>query len=75
MTPNGRKIQAIGIDPDVYVEQLDNAWRSMTKTGSFIREKDLRNHLTATIETAKEKKDREETERLERIETIKKINI
>ena len=54
MTPSGRKIQAIGIDPDVVVEQLDNAWRSMSKKGTFIREKDLRNHLTATIETKEE---------------------
>ena len=32
MTPSGRKIQAIGrLDPDVVVEQLDNAWRGMAK--------------------------------------------
>ena len=75
MTPSGRKIQAIGIDPDVVVEQLDNAWRSMSKKGTFIREKDLRNHLTATIETKEEKLQREKREKLERIERIKKVNI
>lgn len=75
MTPSGRKIQAIGIDPDVFVDQLDNSWRSMTKSGSFIREKDLRNHLTATIETLEEKREREKREKMERIDRIKKINI
>ena len=43
--------------------------------GSFIREKDLRNHLTATIETKDEKTQREERERVERVERIKKVNI
>ena len=75
MTPSGRKIQAIGIDPDVFVEQLDNAWRGMAKKGSFVREKDLRNHLTAAIETEAEKAEREEREKLERVERIKKLNI
>lgn len=75
MTPNGRKIQAIGIDPDVVVEQLDNAWRGMAKKGSFVREKDLRNHLTATIETDTEKAERQKREKLERVERIKKLNV
>ncbi len=75
MTPSGRKIQAIGIEPDVRVEQLDNAWRSMAKKGSFVREKDLRNHLTATIETNEEKIERENREKLERVERIKKLNV
>ncbi len=75
MTPSGKKIQAIGIDPDVVVEQLDNAWRGMAKKGNFIREKDLRNHLTATIETENEKIEREKREKSERIERVKKLNI
>ena len=38
------------------------------KESTFIREKDLKNHLTATIESAEEKKAREENELKERIE-------
>ena len=40
-----------------------------------VREKDLRNHLTATIETPEEKKAREESEMLSRIEREKKLKL
>ncbi|MBC7429882.1 MAG: S41 family peptidase [Bacteriovorax sp.] len=69
MTPNNRKIQAVGITPDVVIGEAEGEWYDDNKKeSSFIREKDLKNHLTATIETAEERKNREEQELKERIE-------
>jgi carboxyl-terminal processing protease len=69
MTRNGRKIQALGITPDVIINEVEAEWVGENrKESSFIREKDLKNHLTATIETAEEKQIREEAELKERIE-------
>ncbi|MDO9182944.1 MAG: S41 family peptidase [Bacteriovorax sp.] len=69
MTPSGRKIQAVGIKPDVIIDELEAEFVDNNKKEStFIREKDLKNHLTATIETEEERKAREETELSERIE-------
>jgi carboxyl-terminal processing protease len=56
MTPKNRKIQAIGISPDIQLSELDaSTIRDTTTEDKYLREKDLRNHLTATIETAEEK--------------------
>lgn len=56
MTPSNRKIQAVGIVPDVTIGEAEGEWYDNNKKeSSFIREKDLKNHLTATIETAEEK--------------------
>ncbi|MCY4523379.1 MAG: S41 family peptidase [Halobacteriovoraceae bacterium] len=75
MTPSGKRIQAEGIKPDIELEQLDSGWvLEHKKRGSkFIREKDLRNHLSATVETAKEKKQRLEKERKDRLSRRKKL--
>lgn len=74
MTPKNRKIQAVGITPDVQVEEVDQAaFEKDLKIDRYIREKDLRNHLTATIETPDEKKAREASERADRIKRIKEI--
>lgn len=71
MTPKNRKIQAVGITPDVTVEEVDQeAFEKDLKEDRYIREKDLRNHLTATIETPAEKKEREAKEREERVRRI-----
>ncbi len=71
MTPKGRKIQAIGIKPDVEVPEAEGDWlKENEKGGKYIREVDLRNHLTATIETPEEKKIREEREYKERMERV-----
>lgn len=56
MTPSGKKIQALGINPDIKLKNLGPNWLSSDRKNSFIREKDLRNHLTATIETDDERK-------------------
>lgn len=57
MTPSGRKIQAVGIKPDVVIDEVESEFvEGNRKEATFIREKDLKNHLTATIETADEKK-------------------
>jgi carboxyl-terminal processing protease len=69
MTPSGRKIQAVGIKPDVMIDELEAEYvEGNKKESSFIREKDLKNHLTATIETPEEKNIREANELKERIE-------
>ncbi len=74
MTPSGRKIQAVGINPDVEINEVEAEWVDENrKEASFIREKDLKNHLTATIETPEEKKIREELELKERIERTEKF--
>lgn len=74
MTPSGRKIQAIGIKPDIMLDEMDGEWiRSHQQFTNTLREKDLRNHLTATIETPKEKIAREKQEKEERITRIKEI--
>lgn len=71
MTPKNRKIQAVGIIPDVTIEEVDqDAFEKDLKEDRYIREKDLRNHLTAAIETPAEKKQREVFEREERVRRI-----
>lgn len=66
MTPSGKKIQAIGIKPDIEINEFEAGWlEAHQSTRDYIREKDLRNHLTATIETKEEKSAREEMEREE----------
>lgn len=67
MTPKNRKIQAIGISPDIELGEVDAKWIKDHETdNAYIREKDLRNHLTATIETKEEKKKRVAQEKIER---------
>jgi carboxyl-terminal processing protease len=74
MTPSGKKIQGIGIIPDIELEDLDSGWiKSQLRKSSFLRESDLKNHLTATIETPEEKKIREEKEKLDRLKRIEEI--
>lgn len=75
MTPKNRKIQALGIVPDIQLDQMDNKWMEEHKNKSnYIREKDLRNHLTATIETKEEKNKRLKQEKEARIKRIADIN-
>lgn len=74
MTPSGRKIQAIGIVPDVQLDEFDAKWvQDHKRMGQYIREIDLRNHLTATIETPEEKKMRLHKERQQRAARIQAI--
>ncbi len=74
MTPSNKKIQAIGIIPDITIEDTMSSWvNSHKKDQSVLREKDLKNHLTATIETIDEKKIREEEENIQRLEREKKL--
>lgn len=72
MTPKNRKIQAIGIKPDVTIEEMNQTeFEKGLKEDRYIREKDLKGHLTATIETPEEKTHREAEERKERAERVK----
>jgi carboxyl-terminal processing protease len=74
MTPANRKIQAVGIIPDITIGEAEGEWYADNKKeSSFIREKDLKNHLTATIETPEETKLREESELKERIERTERF--
>jgi len=74
MTPSGKKIQAFGIVPDVEVPEVEEAWiEDAMKERRYIRERDLRNHLTATVETKEEKKERLEREKKERKNRAKKL--
>jgi carboxyl-terminal processing protease len=74
MTPKNRKIQAIGIEPDVKIEEISQSdFEKGLKEDRYIREKDLKGHLTATIETSDEKIQREQLERKERAIRIKEM--
>ncbi|MCP4912565.1 MAG: S41 family peptidase [Oligoflexia bacterium] len=75
MTPSGRKIQAKGVTPDIEIDEFESEWVAENKKPSrFVREKDLRNHLTATIETKKEKEERLKREKEERKKRIELAN-
>lgn len=74
MTPKNRKIQAIGIIPDVAIEEVNQSeFEKGLKEDRYIREKDLKGHLTATIETPEEKAHRESLERKERAQKVKEM--
>lgn len=79
LTPKDRRIQAIGIKPDVIISEFEGEWaKENAVDSSYIREADLRNHLTATIETDEEKKARmarEKEDRLRRSEAIKRARL
>jgi len=74
MTPKNRKIQAIGIEPDVRIEEVDQeAFEKDLKEDRYIREKDLKNHLTATIESPEEKLLRETSEKADRQRRVSEL--
>jgi carboxyl-terminal processing protease len=77
MTPKDRKIQAVGIKPDIYISEYEGSWVTEHERESrYVREADLRNHLTATIETKEEKAERlkkEKEDRQNRIARIKEL--
>ena len=57
-TPNGRSIQAKGIEPDIFLEHrlLDPA-ESRSKEDGLLKEKDLENHLEAESNEKQDKED------------------
>ena len=73
MTPLGKRIQAIGIKPDIFTAEHNVLSLEQDGDDRFIREKDLRGHLTATIETKRERKERIQRERKERKERIQRV--
>ena len=73
MTPLGKKIQAIGIKPDIFIHEHNVPSHGQAWVDDFIREKDLRGHLNATIETKQEKKERLRREREERKIRAKRV--
>jgi carboxyl-terminal processing protease len=74
MTPKNRKIQAVGVSPDIQIEEGPTA-PGEKKEDRYLREKDLKNHLTATIETEAEKKEREAVERADRQKRIEEMEL
>lgn len=75
MTPSNRKIQAVGITPDIIIPELDPAkFSKEERADRYLREKDLKNHLTATIETKEEKELREKQEKEARIKRSKEMD-
>jgi len=73
MTPKNRKIQAIGITPDIEVPEAASKWiEENLHNDNAIRESDLKNHLTATIETKEERLMRKKLEKDRRLSRSKK---
>jgi carboxyl-terminal processing protease len=76
MTPKNRKIQALGITPDLVVEEVNQSFfEKELKEDRYLREKDLRNHLTATIETPSEKADREEQLKQQSLQKMRQLEM
>lgn len=64
MTPKNRKIQAVGIVPDVEIDDLDwKKFQAAKRSDRHVRERDLKNYLSATVETSDEEKQREATDK------------
>ena len=55
-TPNGRSIQAKGIEPDIVLRHKTPGDESIYDDEGMIKEKDLRNHLGATSDEKKDEK-------------------
>ena len=68
-TPNGRSIQAKGIEPDIFLEHrlLDPA-ESRSKEDGLLKEKDLENHLEAESNEKEDDGDEENQEKSRRQE-------
>jgi len=73
MTPNGKKIQAIGINPDVELNVLSDNYSKLSKEVNYVREADLKGHLDAVIESEDEKKLRLEDQKKVAAESMKKM--
>jgi carboxyl-terminal processing protease len=74
LTPKGRRIQGIGIKPDILIEDLDpKGYERAKKIDRYVRERDLRNHLAASVETPEEKIARELMEREDRAKRAKEV--
>jgi len=73
MTPNGKKIQAIGINPDVELNVLSDNYSKLSKEVNYVREADLKGHLDAVIEYEDEKKLRLEDQKKVAAESMKKM--
>ena len=74
MTPKGGKIQAKGITPDIKIPEVDSNWADHIESDPvYIREQDLRNHISATIENPEEEKSRKQREKQNRIQRQKRM--
>ena len=74
MTPKGTKIQAKGIAPDIKIPEFSTNWSEEVENNPFyVREQDLRNHLSATIETPEEMTMRKNREKKQRLQHRKRL--
>jgi len=74
MTPKYRRIQAVGIKPDIAIEEVDQeSFEKTLQEDRYIRERDLKNHLTSSIETESEEKERLVEEKIQRSKRIKEL--
>ena len=74
MTPSGKKIQALGINPDVELNVLTDNYSKLSKEVSYIREADLKGHLDAVVESEEEIKLRNEQQKRITEDSMKKMN-
>ncbi len=74
MTPSGKKIQALGINPDVELSVLTDNYSRLSKEVSYTREADLKGHLDAVLESEEEIKLREEQQKRIAEDSMKKLN-
>jgi carboxyl-terminal processing protease len=73
MTPNGKKIQALGINPDVELNVLSDNYSKLSKDVNYVREADLKGHLDAVIESEEEKRLRLEEQKKVAAESMRKM--
>ena len=73
MTPSGKKIQALGINPDVELKTLSEDYSKLSKDVGYIREADLKGHLDAVLESEEEKNLRVEEQKKITADSIKKL--
>jgi carboxyl-terminal processing protease len=76
MTPSNKKIQAIGIIPDILIADYDSTGLDKAKLlDQYVREVDLKNHLSATKETEEEKNLRLEIEKEDRKVRVERLRM
>lgn len=74
MTPSGKKIQALGITPDVELSTLSDNYSKLSKEINYIREADLKGHLDAVVESEEEMKLRNQQQKKIVEDSMKKMN-
>jgi carboxyl-terminal processing protease len=75
-TPNGRSIQAQGIEPDIYVKhRIIDGEETEDVDDDELKEKDLENHLEAEQIEEEEKKEKEDKEIKQNLEILRRPGV